>query len=192
MNLSQGQHNFFETFGYLAFPKLFNGDEIAWIAEEFEQVLDNHGSGRLHDGSSRTMIVPTIDHSERLCTLLDDERIQGIAGDILGADFNYASGDGNYYSGDTGWHPDGGYPDLFAIKMAFYLDPVGRNTGCLRVLPGSHKPDSMWRNGTADPRRWMSRGTRRAPGEVFAGGGWAAPVQREHSHTSLRLRRNSL
>ena len=58
------------------------------------------------------MIVPTIDHSQRLCTLLDDERILGIAGDILGADFNYASGDGNYYSGDTGWHPDGGYPEI--------------------------------------------------------------------------------
>ena len=164
MNLSQEQHNFFDTFGYLAFPKLFSGDEIGWIAEEFEKVLDNHGSGRAHDGSSRTMIVPTIDHSERLCTLLEDRRIIGIAGDILGADFNYASGDGNYYSGDTGWHPDGGYPELFAIKMAFYLDPVGRDTGCLRVLPGSHKADSMWRNGTVDPREVEKLGI--APSEL--------------------------
>jgi hypothetical protein len=152
MKLSPEQHRFFDTFGYLALPKLFAADEIAWIAAEFEKVLDTCGGGTEHDGSKRTMIVPTIDYSARLSTLLDDERILGIAGDILGADFNYASGDGNYYSGDTGWHPDGNYPELFAIKIAFYLDSVGRDTGCLRVLPGSHHADSVWRTGTANPR----------------------------------------
>ena len=25
-----------------------------------------------------------------------------------------------------------------SIKTAFYLDPVTRDTGCLRVIPGSH------------------------------------------------------
>ena len=94
--LSKEQKNFFETFGYLAFPRLFSAEEIGWIADEFERVLDTFGTGDQHDGSQRTMIVPTIDYSERLCTLLDDRRILGIAGDILGADFNYASGDGNY------------------------------------------------------------------------------------------------
>jgi len=152
MYLTPEQHNFFDAFGYLAFPGLFAAEEIAWIAAEFEQVLDTFGAGDQHDGSRRTMIVPTIDHSERLCTLLDDARILGIAGDLLGDDFNYASGDGNYYSGDTGWHPDGNYPELFAIKVAFYLDPVGRDSGCLRVLPGSHHNDSIWRSGAANPR----------------------------------------
>ena len=76
-----------------------------------------------------------LDHSERLCTLLDDARVLGIAGAILGDDFNYAGGDGDFWVGDTPWHPDGNYPDLFAIKFAFYLDPLTRDTGCLRVLP---------------------------------------------------------
>ena len=96
MYLTQEQHNFFDAFGYLAFPGLFAAERIAWIAAEFEQVLDTFGAGDQHDGSRRTMIVPTIDHSQRLCTLLDDARILGIAGDFLGDDFNYASGDGNY------------------------------------------------------------------------------------------------
>ena len=166
--LSKEQKNFFETFGYLAFPRLFSAEEIGWIADEFERVLDTFGTGDQHDGSQRTMIVPTIDHSERLCTLLDDRRILGIAGDILGADFNYASGDGNYYSGDTGWHPDGNYPELFAIKVAFYLDPVGRDTGCLRVLPGSHRPESIWRSGEFSPRNPEAWGGESAeiPGQV--------------------------
>ena len=46
--------------------------------------------------------------------------------------------DGNLYAGDTGWHWDGWHRDITHIKMAFYLDPVARDTGCLRVIPGSH------------------------------------------------------
>ena len=152
MQPSEHQLNFFHTFGFLHIPELFSPDEIAWITEEFENVVDTHGSGKGHDGSTRTMIVPIVDHSERLCTLLDDKRIVGIASAILGEDFSYASGDGNYYTGETRWHVDGGYPELFAIKMAFYLDPMTRDTGSLRVLPGSHRPDSFWRTGDVSPR----------------------------------------
>ena len=150
MQLSEQQFRFFNTFGYLAFPGLFTQKEVSWIIEEFEMVLKTHGNGKKHDGSKRTIIVPTIDHSAKLSTLLDDSRILGIASDILGDDFNYGSGDGNYYSGDTGWHPDGAYPELFAIKLAFYLDPLTRDTGCLRVLPGSHRLDSPWRRSGHD------------------------------------------
>lgn len=151
MQLTEKQLDFFHTFGFIHIPQLFNQDEVNWIIAEFENVLDTHGRGTEHDGSSRTMIVPTIDYSERLCTLLDDERVVGVASSILGADFSYASGDGNYYSGDTGWHPDGGYPEIFAIKLAYYLDPLTRDTGCLRVLPGSHRSDSFWRTSNVSP-----------------------------------------
>ena len=106
MHPSQAELNFFHTFGYIVFRQLFNPSETAWIREELDTVLQTHGKGKEHDGTKRTIIVPTIDHSERLCTLLDDDRICGIASAILGEDFNYASGDGNYYSGDTGWHGD--------------------------------------------------------------------------------------
>ena len=152
MHLTEQQFNFFHTFGFIHIPQLFAPDEVAWITEEFQHVLDTYGKGDGHDGSQRTMIVPTIDHSEKLCTLLDDSRVVGIASDILGDDFNYASGDGNYYSGDTGWHADGGYPEIFAIKIAYYLDPLRRDTGCLRVMPGSHRPDSFWRTENVSPR----------------------------------------
>ena len=152
MKLTTQQLNYFHTFGFLVFRELFGPEEVAWITDEFEKVMQTYGGGKMHDGSKPTMIVPTIDHSERLCTLLDDVRIEGIASGILGDDFNYASGDGNYYCGDTAWHTDGSYPELFAIKMVFYLDPLTRDTGCLRVLPGSHRPDSFWRTENIHPR----------------------------------------
>jgi len=77
--------------------------------------------------------------------LLDDPRIVGIARDVLGEDFNYAGSDGNYYVGDTRWHSDGWRTNgILHIKIAFYLDPVTANTGCLRVIPGSFIPDDQF------------------------------------------------
>ena len=47
--------------------------------------------------------------------------------------------DGNLYVGDTHWHPDN-RAKYRRIKVAFYLDHVTKDTGCLRVIPGSHRP----------------------------------------------------
>jgi ectoine hydroxylase-related dioxygenase (phytanoyl-CoA dioxygenase family) len=39
------------------------------------------------------------------------------------------------------WHSDNGRIELpyETLKTAIYLDPVGPDTGCLRVIPGSHR-----------------------------------------------------
>ena len=39
-------------------------------------------------------------------TLLEHPAIVAVASALLGPDFNYGSGDGHYYVGDTAWHPD--------------------------------------------------------------------------------------
>lgn len=83
--------------------------------------------------------MPFIDRREKLCALLDNENIIAIANDLLGEDWNYMGSDGNYYTGDTIWHSDGFHPDGKHIKFAFYLDKVTRETGALRVIPGSHR-----------------------------------------------------
>lgn len=141
ITLTDAQVNFFDTFGYLGFPALM-ADRIEAITREFEAVWEGRGGGhdgRQHDGKARSCIVPFIDQREYLCTLLDDPRILGIAYSLLGDDFNYMGSDGNYYVGDTPWHSDGWHPEMRHIKIAFYLDPVTRDTGCLRVIPGSHR-----------------------------------------------------
>ncbi|HZP83766.1 MAG TPA: phytanoyl-CoA dioxygenase family protein [Chthonomonadaceae bacterium] len=153
MELTAQQVRFFQTFGYLAFPGLFSAEEIAWITEEFEYAIQTFGGGQAHDGTRRTMMGAPIERTPKLCTLLDDPRVRGVIGGILGEDFNYASGDGNYYTGDTGWHPDGNWGQLFACKVAFYLDPLTRDTGCLRVIPGSHRPDHYIRTEKIDPNK---------------------------------------
>ena len=136
MKLSQEQKNFFDTFGFLHVKGAMKND-IDWITSEFEAVHRAKNLG--HDGSKRTSIVPFIDGSEKLCTLLEHPVLEGVAESILGPDFNYLAGDGNFYSGETGWHSDGWWDTRVRfIKIAFYLDPLTYSTGALRVIPGSH------------------------------------------------------
>ena len=136
MNLTSQQNNLFDTFGYLVFPGLFARD-IDLITDAFEENWANNGTN--HDGSRRSSLVPFIDQHEYLSALLDDSRLDGIAESLLGTDYNYAASDGNFYVGDTAWHSDRyRWMPVLTFKVAFYLDPVTRDTGCLRVIPGSH------------------------------------------------------
>jgi hypothetical protein len=141
LQLTEQQLTYFKTFGFLAFPGLLQ-DRIAEITREFEAIFAARGgghAGKPHEGKQRSCIVPFIDQSPVLSSLLDDPRIHGIASSLLGDDFNFMPSDGNYYSGDTGWHSDGWHQETLHVKIAFYLDPLTRDTGCLRVIPGSHK-----------------------------------------------------
>ncbi len=139
--LSDAQIAFFETFGYIGFPGLL-ADRISEITDEFEALWAAHGGGhnnRPHDGTARSCIVQFVDQREKLSSLLEDPRVLAIANSLVGEDFNYMGSDGNYYVGDTGWHSDGWHPEIRHIKIAYYLDPLTKDTGCLRVIPGSHR-----------------------------------------------------
>ncbi len=140
--LSEDQMEQFRTFGFLAFPGLL-AECVNRITEEFETIWSAHGGGhygREHDDEARSAIVPCPDKSKYLNSLLDDLRIHDIASSICGGEFNYTGGGGNLYVGDTRWHADGyGARPALTFKMAFYLDPTTKDTGALRVIPGSHR-----------------------------------------------------
>lgn len=148
LQLTAQQLAFMDIFGYLVFPGLL-ADRIDRITEEFERTFAERGgghNGKPHDGTARSCILPFIDQTEYLSSLIDDPRIDGIFASLLGADYNYLGSDGNFYVGDTGWHSDTdwsgkmrGKPPRVFYKLAFYLDPVGANSGALRVIPGSHR-----------------------------------------------------
>jgi ectoine hydroxylase-related dioxygenase (phytanoyl-CoA dioxygenase family) len=141
------QKAFFETFGYLKLPGLVLL-EIEKITAEFEAVFPQ--LGRSHDGSVRTAINHFIDRRLELCALLDHPRLLVAISNLLGDDFNYMGSDGNYFTGETTWHRDSEMPGNAFVKAAFYLDPVSRDTGCLRVVPGSHLEGNLpeWREET--------------------------------------------
>ena len=154
MQLTPQQQNFFETFGFLVFPGLLK-DEIDWITAEFRAVFDDKGLA--HSPDQRTCVPCFIDQREKLSSLVDHPAIAGIAASLLGEDFNYMGSDGNYYTGDTGWHSDGWHDEGRYLKIALYLDPVKKESGCLRVIPGTHRTDiKNWpaRSAGGAPELW--------------------------------------
>ena len=140
MGPTKKQLAFFETFGFIKFPGAFK-KEAQDIISSFEEVWADNGGGHAgehHDFKRRSAIAPFIDQDEYLSALIDHPLIEGMANVILEANCNYTGSDGNFYVGDTNWHSDNFRGQYRAIKMAFYLDPVTKDTGCLRVVPGSH------------------------------------------------------
>ena len=148
---TQQQVRFFDTFGFVRFPGLF-ADDIERITEAFEQVWAEHGGGhhgRAHDHRRRSALLQFIDRNEYLCSLLDDLRIDHFASAVLGSDYNYKSSDGGLHVSDTAWHSDTNIPKA-TIKAAFYLDEVTQESGCLRVIPGSHKSGDVYTTALND------------------------------------------
>jgi hypothetical protein len=143
MMLTEQQKAFFQTFGYLALPGALK-DDIGWIQDNFEAAWAARSDVK-HDGSQRTIFpITMISGTPRLTSLLEHPVVVGAADGCIGEDWFFQGGDGNFYSGDTGWHPDTGgaqWPwktSCRHLKVAFYLDRLTRDTGALRVIPGSH------------------------------------------------------
>ncbi len=150
MKLTKEQIDFFNTFGFIKFPQLV-ADKLDWILEEFTQTFPNNDP---HDGTQRTCVAPFID--QRMSTLLDDSRVEGIGSALLGDDFNYMGSDGNYYTGNTNWHRDTYQPNHKHIKIAFYLDKLDGDTGALRVIPGSHRMEDQFGKDLGEKASWSN------------------------------------
>jgi Phytanoyl-CoA dioxygenase (PhyH) len=138
--LTDQQLNHFKIFGFLLVRNTFSPDEVASIRSRFDTVLERDRQGREFDGERRQGVLGFVEQDEELFRLLEDDRIYGPMEQLLGPGFGWITSDGNLYVGDTDWHPDSARIDDFRIKIAFYLDPVSRDSGCLRVVPGSHLP----------------------------------------------------
>jgi hypothetical protein len=141
--LTPQQRYFFDTFGFLHLPN-FLGDDLEEITEAFEQVFVHHQAVEtfedIHFGGRRIAIPFFLEGHPRLKQLETDPRILAVVTSILGERYEYRQTDGNLLFCDTAWHCDiyDSPLDQFHIKLFFYLDPLERETGGLRVIPGSN------------------------------------------------------
>ena len=153
--LTDQQVRHFRTFGFVALPGLFPPDEMAEIEREFEEVMEEERQGQAFHGEKRQAVMAFAELRPKLMRLIDDDRIYEPMEQLLGPEFLWWGSDGNLYVGDTSWHPDAPDPEMGhgRIKIAFYLDAVTRDSGCIRFIPGSHRmpfhdqlrPLRMWR-----------------------------------------------
>ncbi len=141
--LTRQQKAYFETFGFLVFRGLYTQVEIETISAEADSILDEDRGGKPFDGAARQAVLRFVERRPFLSTMPIGDRIFDAIEGLLGPGFYWIGGDGNLYVGDTHWHSDSTGEDhefgFDRIKVALYLDPVGRETGCLRVISGSHR-----------------------------------------------------
>ena len=129
----------FNAFGFLALRGLLSRAEAEALRAECEQLTlaENPGWDRTSAGGVHGLC----EKGERHARLLDDDRVHDIPHKLLGHDFLYEGSACSWYDGDTPWHGGSGAVTWAVphIKVALYLDDLGPDDGCLRVLPGAHR-----------------------------------------------------
>ena len=136
MKLTDQQKRFFDDFGYIFLPGLM-AEEIGWITEEYERSFTENGI--THDGTERSSLGNIVEKNEQLFALLDNPKVDGLLAGLMGDDYNYLDSGADLYVGGGMWHPDCHDAPVLQIKWAMYLESLTRETGALRVVPGSHK-----------------------------------------------------
>ena len=165
--LTKQQRAHFDTFGFLVFKGLYTPDEVEKISAEADSILDEDRGGKPFDGAGRQAVLRFVERRPFLSTMPIDDRIYEPIEDLLGSGFYWIGGDGNLYVGETHWHSDSTGNDyefeFDRIKVALYLDPVGKDTGCLRVIPGSHR---IHLHQQLEPLRHLRRAQRDVGGKM--------------------------
>ena len=137
--LTAEQISYFETFGFLVMRQYFSTQETDAITREFDELIETDRKGKPFEGKERQAVSAFVEKSPSLMPLLEDDRIYEPSEQLLGPDFVWSGSGGNLYVGDSGWHSDDSVPGYDRIKIEANLDPVTKDTGCLRVIPGSHR-----------------------------------------------------
>ena len=133
----------FETFGFLKLQQVFTPEEIALMTRESNEIMDEQRGSQPFDDQKWQAVQPFFERKPFLSQLPADDRIYGLAEGLLGPDFLLIGTEGNLHVGQTPWHGGTREGDsLPGIKVTFYLDSVTKETGALRVIPGSHRPSS--------------------------------------------------
>ena len=137
--LTSEQLEHFRTFGFMILRQGFSAEETEQFSRMFDEMMAEDRQGEPFVGKERQILFGFIEKRPTLRKLAEDDRIYEAIEQYLGSGFSWIGSAGNLYVDDTGWHPDGSDLNYLRIKVVCYLDPVTKDTGCLRVIPGSHR-----------------------------------------------------
>jgi hypothetical protein len=148
---SESLKNFFNIFGFVKISGFFS-EEIAEISQEFDNLMkDKFGSKK---NSDRNYLYPQfIDQNQYLTNLLEKEKIQTVTKNLLGENPIYTGSDGNIFSDSTPWHRDYLIKNR-SCKILVYLEKIDKDSGALRVIPGSHFIGDRYSEYLGDGLAW--------------------------------------
>ena len=139
--LTPGQIAHYDTFGFLVLRGVFSAAEVSSIQRDFDEVWNESAGGQPWSGDRVETHQPFIERRATLTRLAEDDRIYGAVEQLLGPNIVWGGSAAARYVGDSGWHADDfdGLMETYpVIKVVTYLEPVDKDTGCLRIIPGSH------------------------------------------------------
>jgi hypothetical protein len=148
---SESLKNFFNIFGFVKISGFFS-EEIDVISKEFDALMKSK-FGDLKSSNRNYLYPQFIDQNEYLTSLLTKEKIKTLVENLLGKDAIYSGSDGNIFAGSTPWHRDYLMKNR-SCKMLVYLEKIDKNSGALRVIPGSHFLGDKYSEYLGDGLSW--------------------------------------
>ena len=144
--LSREQIAHFRTFGFLVIRQAFTGDEVGALIREVDESYAEK-TARKADGSDSMWASGLVEEKPALTKLVEDDRIYLSTQYLLGGDCIWIGSEIMWgidpKLADHNWHFDGHksarHLDYPRTKIMLYLDSQRRDTGALRVIPGSHR-----------------------------------------------------
>ena len=143
--LTPGQIAHYHTFGFLILRQVFTPVEFADITREANDIWRED-----HDKQPENpyqIVVPFVEQRPFLAHLPEDDRIYLPIVDLLGSGFVWGGSEGHKGSFTEEnllqWHadrPNQAGVRYSRVKVMIYLQSMRKETGALRVIPGSHYP----------------------------------------------------
>ena len=134
------QKAYFHTFGFIHLPKQFSAEEMKAVTDEADRLWEEHRKGRpLGEDQG---VQEFVEKGPVMTQMVADDRIWGTVEALLGPQFVWNGSEGNldFDDSDHRWHTDRqGEPHATTYSFHLYLDPLRADTGCLRLIPGSHR-----------------------------------------------------
>ena len=125
--------------------QLFAPDEVKELRQAIIEVMNQTAGEDAATSGSGYGMGAFLERHPVLTDWLVDDRIYETMEALLGPDFFLMHTHGAVFRGDPPWHadlpPDNPEPwkPITHGKIAMYFDSLGKDTGCLRVIPGSHR-----------------------------------------------------
>jgi len=127
---------YFRAYGFIVLRRFFDPEPLT---QEIDRVLGD-GVVCAWDASGseiRFEYVPMMTKDTPVSLSLLD-RLEAVATTLLGGPVLPTRAKGTRYYGNSPWHVDSTSP-IASVGFVAYLEPLGAESGALRVLPGSHK-----------------------------------------------------
>jgi hypothetical protein len=135
----------FHTFGYTIVRGLLGCADAAALAGDITGAQHDvfgarYGTPDGGGGIEGHYLPMMADRTPVSAALVDDPRLFDTAESLLGGPVVPLPAEGVLYFGEAGWHFDDGI-GVTGLKVALYLEPLTAESGALRLLPLSQRPE---------------------------------------------------